>query len=151
MITTAAISSLNANWHYLISVPLERVDLLAHYPSAKIVAEGTIDLFDQNSLVVIRNAFYKITEEKWFYLNNHGESVTIPLDCQPLAWRPADIRDAVTRRIIDISRMLKFLNFAGVIETDLDKSDQVLHNTLINEWIHPIEHDPVLSVIRCVQ
>jgi hypothetical protein len=115
------------------------------------VAEGTIELFDQNALVVMRNAFYNVAEEKWVYSNHRGEDVDIPSDCQPLAWRLVDVRDAVTRRIVDINRMLKFLNFVGAIVVDLDRADRVLHNTLINEWIHPFEQDPVLSVIRCVQ
>jgi hypothetical protein len=146
----AAITSLDANWHYLIAIPQSRVDLIAHYPTATIAAEGTIELINPNPFVILRNAIYNSNEEIWCYRNSTGVDVAIPDNCQPLAWRPAHIRQDAAARIVDIKRMIKFLNFVGVIQDPVQITSLIIEKAIVQDHVVPKYIDSIKDIILAV-
>ena len=149
MFQTKATTSLDANWHWLIAIPHEPVDLLAQYPSATIVADGTIDLVDPNPFVILRNALYDHVTETWSY-RTIGIDVPIPELCQPLAWRPTHIRREVALRLNDIERMIEFLAHVGHLKEPARILAAKLERTLGQDRGFRVPVDMVTDVIKRV-
>jgi hypothetical protein len=110
--------SLDAHWHRMTQTTTQRVDLLAWYPNSPITATGTIKPFDQNPIVIIKDAILNQDAAGWLYLDNAGVDVPIPTACRPLAWRPAQLRAEAVGRATEIERMLDLLRTAPTFDTE---------------------------------
>ena len=111
------LTSLDTNWHRMITIPIGPVDLLVCHSSNDKKAQSHYDVVMKHPLLIIKDASRSTDDGKWYYQHNDN-TISLSDEYTTVAWRPVTIRQEATIRIVDIEHMLEFLNSIRTIDRE---------------------------------